>query len=185
MFTTKSTCEDDCGSDENEAAQSLTKSACKLLRPENVVQALHGGTTLFENELFAVRRSPIGGLGAFAKRQLRIGDIILVEQPLFMSDDMSLFDDFKRLDRGTQNTALSLHKNELLRRGTPILKAIWSTNKFVPPSFPPLVGTTYSTEADFYQLLKFCHEIQHVRSFRHCRPLQPRMPPWSQHRLSL
>ncbi|KAL6863172.1 hypothetical protein ACO1O0_003416 [Amphichorda felina] len=87
---------------------------------------------LFRNNYFEIRRSAVAGLGAVATRQLSQGDIILVEEPLFVSDDFRLFECFEALDTDAQRVALSLHRNELLKTETSEIKAVWSTNRYNP-----------------------------------------------------
>ncbi|KAI2614868.1 hypothetical protein GGR54DRAFT_615183, partial [Hypoxylon sp. NC1633] len=53
----------------------------KLARPEK-----------FSNDFFEVKKSPIGGNGVFAKRDLKEGEIILVERPLFTGTPDDIYD---------------------------------------------------------------------------------------------
>lgn len=83
---------------------------------------------LFENDFFAVRHSPVAGLGAFAKQDLNRGDIILQEAPLFSSNYHTLTKDFERLDQAAKGVALDLAQNENLKTGTPAIQAVMWTN---------------------------------------------------------
>lgn len=82
----------------------------------------------FQNESFAVAPSNIAGCGAFAKRDLHRGDVILRERPLFVATSETLFREFEGLDRGIQAVAMDLYANEGVKVGTPKLLAIWRTN---------------------------------------------------------
>ncbi|KAF5000090.1 hypothetical protein FGRMN_2024 [Fusarium graminum] len=85
---------------------------------------------IFENEYFAVKRSEIAGWGAFAVRELKYGDRILVEKPLFTADSTTLFREFDKLSESLRDVALGLHANSSCKPGTPQIKAIWTTNCF-------------------------------------------------------
>lgn len=83
---------------------------------------------IFENEHFAVKRSKIAGWGAFAVRELKRGDRILVEKPLFTANNTTLFKDFDKLSQPLREIALGLHASSSCKPGTPKIKAIWTTN---------------------------------------------------------
>ncbi|KAH8714113.1 hypothetical protein BGZ61DRAFT_530781 [Ilyonectria robusta] len=85
---------------------------------------------IFQNDFFAVSESTIAGWGAFATKDLKYGDRILIEKPLFTADSSSLFKEFDRLNRVEQEVALALHANDMCKPGTPKLQAIWTTNCF-------------------------------------------------------
>ncbi|KAF7551303.1 hypothetical protein G7Z17_g5075 [Cylindrodendrum hubeiense] len=85
---------------------------------------------IFQNDYFAVSESKIAGWGAFAATDLKYGDRILMETPLFTADTSSLFKEFDKLNRGEQEVALALHANDMCKPGTPKLQAIWTTNCF-------------------------------------------------------
>ncbi|KPM37422.1 hypothetical protein AK830_g9121 [Neonectria ditissima] len=87
-------------------------------------------TVIFENRFFTVSESKIAGWGAFAAQDLKFGDVVLVEKPLFTADSSSLFKEFSKLDRDTREVALALHANDNCKPGTPKLQAIWTTNCF-------------------------------------------------------
>ncbi|CAM1510120.1 Fc.00g004550.m01.CDS01 [Cosmosporella sp. VM-42] len=84
----------------------------------------------FRNEYFAVSKSGIAGWGAFAAKDLKYGDRILVEKSLFIADWRTLFKEYGKLDRAKQEVAMSLHANELSKLGTPKLHSVWTTNCF-------------------------------------------------------
>ncbi|KAM0349658.1 hypothetical protein ACHAPU_003487 [Fusarium lateritium] len=85
---------------------------------------------IFENEHFAIKRSEIAGWGAFAVRELKHGDKILVEKPLLSADTTTLFREFDKLSEPLRDIALGLHANSSCKPGTPQIKAIWTTNCF-------------------------------------------------------
>ncbi|KAM5342839.1 hypothetical protein ACJ41O_013805 [Fusarium nematophilum] len=85
---------------------------------------------IFRNDHFSVAQSTIAGWGAFAERDLKYGDRILVERPLLEADADSLFKEFKTLGPREREVALSLHVNENCKPGTPRLLAVWTTNCF-------------------------------------------------------
>ncbi|KAF4444965.1 hypothetical protein F53441_11019 [Fusarium austroafricanum] len=85
---------------------------------------------LFQNEDFVVKRSLIAGWGAFAVRDLKSGDKILVEKPLFNADHTTLFEEFDNLSESMKEVALGLHANSYCKPGLPRIKAIWTTNCF-------------------------------------------------------
>ncbi|KAL1837467.1 hypothetical protein VTJ49DRAFT_3747 [Mycothermus thermophilus] len=68
--------------------------------------------TVFSNEYFVVRRSSLAGLGAFAARDLRCGETILVEQPLLLTTHFSLLLDYYTLSEEARQEYLSLHGAE-------------------------------------------------------------------------
>ncbi|KAF5570722.1 set 5 [Fusarium phyllophilum] len=83
---------------------------------------------LFRNEFFVVRRSFIAGWGAFAVKDLEVGDKILVERPLFTADNNTLYKEFDKLDEASQDIALGLHANSYCKFQS--IKAVWTTNCF-------------------------------------------------------
>ncbi|GAB1310222.1 hypothetical protein MFIFM68171_00432 [Madurella fahalii] len=58
---------------------------------------------------FEIRPSRLGGLGAFAVRELRKGDVILVEKPLLLSDNFGLRSAFDKLSEAEKEIYLNLH----------------------------------------------------------------------------
>jgi hypothetical protein len=101
--------------------------SCQEFGYDKVEQLLAAGI-LFKNAYFSVRESPVAGLGAFARRELKKGDVILQEKPLFESDLRHLFRDFEALDRNTKSAVLSLHQNEQAQIGTSAVENVWRTN---------------------------------------------------------
>lgn len=83
---------------------------------------------MFHNEYFTISRTENAGWGAFAAKDLKYGDKILFEKPLFVADWRTLYKEFEKLDLSQQRIAMSLHANELCKSGTPRLQAIWTTN---------------------------------------------------------
>lgn len=53
---------------------------------------------LWRNEFIVVKKSPLGGYGAFAARDLQYGEIILVEKPLVRTVQVSLIEAIDALD---------------------------------------------------------------------------------------
>ena len=80
------------------------------------------------NELFEVRRSSLSGLGAFAKQELRKGDVILEEEPLLVSSYRNLSETFEALDKTAKHVALSLSQNENIKSWTPAIERVMMTN---------------------------------------------------------
>ncbi|KAL2271015.1 hypothetical protein VTJ83DRAFT_386 [Remersonia thermophila] len=64
---------------------------------------------IFRNEHFVVRRSSLGGLGAFAARDLCCGETILVEQPLLVTTSSSLLFDYHNLPEEAKQAYMTLH----------------------------------------------------------------------------
>lgn len=63
---------------------------------------------IFSNEFIEVRSSPISGLGVFAVKDLRYGDVILAEYPLLRTTARLVFRDFEDLDEGGKRAYMSL-----------------------------------------------------------------------------
>lgn len=102
------------------------------LASEDVVQTL-SADPYFRNTYFEVRHSHIAGLGAFAIKDLVRGDIILREKPLFISDNMHLYEDFSNIDQRAKTVALNLHVNPRIKPGTDRVAGVWSTNWWEAP----------------------------------------------------
>ena len=112
----------------------------------------------FSNEDFAISLSDIAGWGAFAVQNLKKGDVILMEKPLFIADWANPFCEFDDLDQNEKDIALSLHKNESMKLGTPALKAVWKTNRHVLSLFPAsyrLISTAPSITYRFIYVTNF------------------------------
>ncbi|KAG6261337.1 hypothetical protein E4U47_008354 [Claviceps purpurea] len=87
-------------------------------------------STFFENEYFRIQRSQTAGLGAVAIRNLKEGDVILRERPLFTANASNVFEAYEKLTGRDKDVAMSLHANALLKPGTPRIQAVWKTNCF-------------------------------------------------------
>ncbi|KAG5953664.1 hypothetical protein E4U53_003845 [Claviceps sorghi] len=83
---------------------------------------------LFQNEYFKIQRSTIAGLGAIATKNLKEGDVILRERPLFTANANSVFKVYEKLTVHDKDVAMKLYANPLLKPGTPWIQAIWKTN---------------------------------------------------------
>jgi hypothetical protein len=68
-------------------------------------------TTNWE-DFFELMPSGLGGLGAFAVRELKIGETILVEAPLLRTTHFRLMLDYRELSETAKKTYLSLHGGE-------------------------------------------------------------------------
>ncbi|PNY24903.1 Uncharacterized protein TCAP_05161 [Tolypocladium capitatum] len=84
----------------------------------------------FENRYFEIAESNIAGWGAFAIKDLKRGDTILREKPLFMADHSCLFQEYDKLDKQAKRVALSLYANELFKSGLPRIQGVFETNCF-------------------------------------------------------
>ncbi|TFB02701.1 hypothetical protein CCMA1212_005125 [Trichoderma ghanense] len=82
----------------------------------------------YRNEYFQVAKSRVAGWGAFATRDLKLGDIILREIPLFVAESHNIIREFYKLSLQDREVALSLHAHELIKGDTPRITAVWHTN---------------------------------------------------------
>lgn len=83
---------------------------------------------LYKNAFFEIRPSPIAGLGAFALKDLKYGDCILMEPPLLVIKGVKdLNDGFENLDEERKRAYLSL-TGFSLNGDTPIVTKIFHTN---------------------------------------------------------
>ncbi|KAG6006347.1 hypothetical protein E4U21_007150 [Claviceps maximensis] len=100
------------------------------LAAETRTKVLQGQTLskFFENEYFKIQRSETAGLGAVATKNLKQGDVILRERPLFTANASNVFGAYEKLTCHDKDVAMSLHANALLKPGTPRIQAIWKTN---------------------------------------------------------
>ena len=102
----------------------------------------------YRNEYFQVAKSAVAGWGAFAERDLKRGDVILREIPLFVAESHNIIREFYKLSLQDREVALSLHAHELIKGDTPKITAVWHTNWQVSlphlssHSFPPAKTTT-------------------------------------------
>ncbi|KAK0734196.1 hypothetical protein B0T26DRAFT_670524 [Lasiosphaeria miniovina] len=60
-------------------------------------------------DFFEIRPSPLGGLGAFAVRDLKHGETILIEQPILCTTHFSFGSDFYKLSEDDRAAILALH----------------------------------------------------------------------------
>ncbi|PNH44297.1 hypothetical protein VD0004_g3312 [Verticillium dahliae] len=95
------------------------------------------GQPLFSNEFFEIRKSPLGGMGAFAVQDLSPGDMILTERAIVRSTDVDrdLIRNFTNLSPSDQGLVLDLamHKPSRIAHDDSLhtrLKAIFTTNYF-------------------------------------------------------
>jgi hypothetical protein len=71
-----------------------------------------GRTNADFGEFFRIQRSKFGGLGAFAVRELKRGQTILVERPLLRTTHFRLMPDYHKLSDAAKKAYLSLHGGE-------------------------------------------------------------------------
>ncbi|KAM0509975.1 hypothetical protein ACHAQF_002767 [Verticillium nonalfalfae] len=95
------------------------------------------GQPLFSNEFFEIRKSPLGGMGAFAVQDLGPGDMILMERAVVRSTDVDrdLIRHFTNLSASDKGLVLDLamHKPSRIAHDDSLhtrLKAIFTTNYF-------------------------------------------------------
>ncbi|KAG5984987.1 hypothetical protein E4U55_002244 [Claviceps digitariae] len=110
--------------------ENLTYSPNVGFAADSRTKLLQGQTSskFFENEYFKIQRSKTAGLGAIATKDLKEGDVILRERPLFTANASSVFEAFAKLTGHDKDVAMSLHANALLKPGTPRIQAVWKTN---------------------------------------------------------
>lgn len=82
---------------------------------------------LFVTEFFEVRRSPKGGYGAFATKDIEVGTVIMSEKPLFRAISGEVFYKYENLATEQREEYRSLHGWSGL--GLPRLLAIFKTNR--------------------------------------------------------
>ncbi|KAL7620419.1 hypothetical protein AAE478_009414 [Parahypoxylon ruwenzoriense] len=84
----------------------------------------------FSNEFFEVKASPLGGNGAFARRDLKEGEMILVEKPTLQASFWTLYEELDKLAPGVRASFDRMHAHkrnpEMDRR-----HAIMLTNSFM------------------------------------------------------
>ncbi|KAL2184484.1 hypothetical protein L209DRAFT_766982 [Thermothelomyces heterothallicus CBS 203.75] len=80
--------------------------------PPSGAAACAGGNKAGFEEFFTIRPSKLGGLGAFATRDLRRGETILTERPLLRTTHFRLMLDYYNLSDAAKKTYLSLHGGE-------------------------------------------------------------------------
>ncbi len=79
------------------------------------------------NEFFEIRQSAVGGLGAFAVKDLEYGEHILLERPLLESTTLDLLRDFETLNAVEQTIFKGLH-GFYIKGGAAALYKIWNAN---------------------------------------------------------
>ncbi|KAF6844314.1 set domain-containing protein 5 [Colletotrichum musicola] len=84
---------------------------------------------IFSNEYFEVRRSPVAGWGAFAKKKLVKGEQILVERALYHASHEEVAKSVRDLPEQEKQIANDLHAF-FSRDGECKEEAVWSTNAF-------------------------------------------------------
>jgi len=62
------------------------------------------------NELFAIKKSKLGGLGAFAAKDLKYGDRILEEMPILRTNSWGIYNEYDALSDEDRELFHSLHK---------------------------------------------------------------------------
>ncbi|KAM0335494.1 hypothetical protein ACHAQA_000542 [Verticillium albo-atrum] len=105
---------------------------------------LQRGQPIFANDFFEIRASPVGGLGAFAVRDLQRGDRILTERAVIRAIDVDrdLIRRFDALSLADRDLVLDLamHKPRHLDGDESLhtrVKAIFTTNYFACTSEAP------------------------------------------------
>ncbi|EKJ71318.1 hypothetical protein NXS19_001737 [Fusarium pseudograminearum] len=134
-----------------------TKVASLPLKPTEA-------TVIFENEYFQVKRSDLAGWGAFAVRELKEGDQILLEKPLFTATNLTLFDGFASLSKPLQDVAYSLHANDNFHAAYPVEVLIWKTNAFSTAN--PSKGRCYDEAGLFPIASRFNHACEPMNSVK-------------------
>jgi len=87
------------------------------------------------NEFFEIRESATGGLGSFARKDLKYGDHILLESPIVRTIYFDLIRDVEKLDAGRKAAFMSLHPYHEDPR-VPLIERIWNANAYRPPRPP-------------------------------------------------
>ncbi|VUC30025.1 unnamed protein product [Clonostachys rosea] len=104
-------------------------SSQQLLSSSDIVETL-SSRFLFENDCFEIRPYSMSGVGGFARRDLKPGEVVLLEQPILRSNYDDLFRDFHRLDGSSRNVYLQLYASDHFEPKRVTIEAIWSTNCF-------------------------------------------------------
>ncbi|KAF6811794.1 SET domain-containing protein 5 [Colletotrichum sojae] len=93
---------------------------------------------IFSNDFFEVRRSPVAGWGAFAKKKLVKGEQILVERALYHASHEEVAKSVRDLPEHERQIANDLHAF-FSRDGECKEEAVWSTNAYAsPPPHPQI-----------------------------------------------
>jgi len=83
------------------------------------------------NDFFEIRESTRGGLGSFARKELKYGDHILLEEPIIRTVYFDLIREVNKLDEGRKAAFMSLHPYHHDPREHHIGR-IWNANAYVP-----------------------------------------------------
>ncbi|KAK4105652.1 hypothetical protein N658DRAFT_556086 [Parathielavia hyrcaniae] len=87
------------------------KDDCPHTPPPSPAIPAQDSKTTFE-EFFKIQPSKLGGLGAFTVRELKKGEVILVERPLLRTTHFRLMLDYANLSDAKKKAYLSLHGAE-------------------------------------------------------------------------
>ncbi|KAL8392625.1 hypothetical protein RB595_002715 [Gaeumannomyces hyphopodioides] len=128
------------------------------------------------NQQFEVRSASMGGSGAFARKDLKLHDVILVEKYILTGNGFTIRKQFAALDALAQRVYLCLHPHwPSDEQPTEILTAICHTNSFCIPGskavFPVAsrfnhkcqskCNLTYHYDSQS-ELLVFCVAVDHI-----------------------
>ncbi|KAI0103428.1 hypothetical protein F4814DRAFT_452776 [Daldinia grandis] len=110
----------------------------------------------YRNQHFEVKESPLGGHGAFAKTDLRQGQLILAECPILTASPVTLYQDLKLLAPGLRAAFYRMHGHKR-SPGHDKRQAIFLTNAFAV------------NEASFLYFIaaRFNHACGQVRSVKY------------------
>lgn len=89
---------------------------------------------------FQIRLSKYGGFGTFATRDLKLGEVILIEKPLLKSRHVDFYSDFRELSEDDQQAFMQLYTppgDYLSRDGSDYnhIRAILKANSFAIPPY--------------------------------------------------
>lgn len=84
----------------------------------------------YQNPSISVAESKVAGWGAFAATDLKFGDIILREKPLFLSDVLEIREAYDKLEQWAKDVTLSLHAH-IRDPDMSLEQAVWHTNWYV------------------------------------------------------
>ncbi|KAK3694915.1 hypothetical protein B0T22DRAFT_437962 [Podospora appendiculata] len=123
---------------ENDTEQQQVEQTSTVTPPTSAP----GGKRQKHQNPFEIRPSPLGGLGAFAARDLKAGELILVEQPLLRTTTFDLLRSFRELDDEAKEVYMGLHSVPF---GTNAVENIKQANAFhIPGSAAIAVFATAS-----------------------------------------
>ncbi|KFA65581.1 hypothetical protein S40285_04328 [Stachybotrys chlorohalonatus IBT 40285] len=112
------------------AAARVTKSESAAKLPSLWIVQRRSPKPNYSNEFFRISESKTAGYGAYAKKDLYGGDVILREAYLLKSIHSDFFDTYERLDEGSKTILQALHMHDGLKIGTSRIQGIWETNCF-------------------------------------------------------